>query len=273
MSAARVGGHSKRMRPGAIPSESKPGGITAAPLADAMSASSLSRLTMAGMTMPGVTTPAVTAVPAARAAGPVAVSALGRSATAGGSAADRAVTALYETQYRSLVRLAVLLVGDLRAAEDVVQESFAAMHQAWRRLRSQDAAVPFLHRTVVTRSRAIAPPPALAVPPRYEPPAAGPARRPLPTVPLGGGELASAPGPTSPTSPTGPGGTAQAPGAGAATGVIAALQQLPVLQREALALRLYLDLPDDRIAAAMQVSQASARQHVAGALAALRGVG
>jgi DNA-directed RNA polymerase specialized sigma24 family protein len=54
--------------------------------------------------------------------------------------------------------------------------------------------------------------------------------------------------------------------------VVAALQRLPVMQREALALRLYLDLPDDRIAAAMRVSHATARDHLAGGLAALRGV-
>ena len=48
-------------------------------------------------------------------------------ARAGGDA-DRAVTALYRTHYRSLVRLAVLLVRDIATAEDVVQDSFVAMH-------------------------------------------------------------------------------------------------------------------------------------------------
>ena len=56
------------------------------------------------------------------------------------------------------------------------------------------------------------------------------------------------------------------------SGVVAALQRLPAMQREALALRLYLDLPDDQIAAAMRVTSARARDHVAGALAALRGM-
>src|ERR1017187_8888411 len=40
--------------------------------------------------------------------------------------ADRAVTALYAEHYRSLVRLAVLLVRDMATAEEVVQESFVA---------------------------------------------------------------------------------------------------------------------------------------------------
>ena len=48
--------------------------------------------------------------------------------------ADRAVTALYSTHYRSLVRLAALLVRDVATAEEVVQDSFVAMHGGWRRL-------------------------------------------------------------------------------------------------------------------------------------------
>jgi DNA-directed RNA polymerase specialized sigma24 family protein len=56
------------------------------------------------------------------------------------------------------------------------------------------------------------------------------------------------------------------------SGVIPALQRLPGPQREALALRLYLDLPDEQIADAMQVSRAAARGHVNSGLAALRGV-
>ncbi len=64
------------------------------------------------------------------------------------------VTALYGSQYRSLVRLAVLLLGgDVRAAEEITQASFVALHGAWPRPRDRDAAVAFLHRAVVSRSR------------------------------------------------------------------------------------------------------------------------
>jgi DNA-directed RNA polymerase specialized sigma24 family protein len=198
-------------------------------------------------------------------AGPVSVSAPGRSAAAGESDADRAVSVLYGAQYRTLVRLAALLAGDLRTAEEVVQDSFAAMHRAWRRLRSHDAALSFLHRSVVTRCRTIAPEPGLAVPPRYAPP--------------GDGEVATAAQPGSRAAEPGAGAAERraalgaAPlGAGSRTGVIAALQALPAVQREALALRLYLDLPDDQVAAAMRVSQPTARAHIAAGLAALRGV-
>jgi DNA-directed RNA polymerase specialized sigma24 family protein len=233
--------------------------------------------------------------PAARPARPV--SALGRSAAAGGSDADRAVTAMYDSQYRTLVRLAVLLVGDLRTAEELVQESFAAMHHTWRRLRNRDAAVSFLHRSVVARSRLIGP--GLAVAPRYEAPSGEAGWQPLRAVPLGAGEPAGAAETAGAGTPAGagePAGAAETVGAGTPAGtgkppetgapadtgteagavtpagVVAALQRLPVMQREALALRLYLDLPDDQIAAAMRVSHAMARGHVAGGLAALHGM-
>ena len=38
---------------------------------------------------------------------------------------------VYQMHYRSLVRLAALLVSDLATAEDIVQDSFAAAHGIW----------------------------------------------------------------------------------------------------------------------------------------------
>ncbi len=69
--------------------------------------------------------------------------------------ADRAVTALYTTHYRSLVRLAALLVRDVATAEEVVQDSFVAMHGGWRRLRDSDKALSYLRQSVVNRSRSV----------------------------------------------------------------------------------------------------------------------
>jgi DNA-directed RNA polymerase specialized sigma24 family protein len=51
-----------------------------------------------------------------------------------GQDADSAVAALYRLHYRFLVGLAVLLVQDIATAEGLVQDSFVAMHSAWRRL-------------------------------------------------------------------------------------------------------------------------------------------
>jgi hypothetical protein len=266
-----VGGRRKRLRSGVIESESQPGG-GAARLAGAGPARSMS--------------PSLSSV-AAPAVGPVAglgpVSAHGSSAAGSESGADRAVTAMYRTQYRGLVRLAVLLVGELGPAEAVVQDAFAAMHREWRRLRSLDAALPFLYRSVVAGSRASAPAPVLAVAPRYAAPAgeaAGRDLRTLQAVPSRAAETAGATaaggmggmaGAGRAGLVAGPGGASE-PGAVEPPGVIPALQRLPGPQREALALRLYLDLRDDQIAAAMQVTRAAARDHVAGGLAALRGV-
>jgi len=64
-----------------------------------------------------------------------------------------AVTALYQMHYRSLVRLAALLVSDLATAEDIVQDSFAAMHATWHALPDTNAALCYLRRSVVRRSR------------------------------------------------------------------------------------------------------------------------
>src|SRR5712691_5009042 len=69
--------------------------------------------------------------------------------------ADRAVTALYSEHYRSLVRLAALLVRDVATAEEVVQDSFIAMHTAWRRIRDNDKALSYLRQSVVNRSRSV----------------------------------------------------------------------------------------------------------------------
>ena len=67
--------------------------------------------------------------------------------------ADRAVTAIYSEHYRSLVRLAAFLVRDTSTAEEVVQDSFVAMHGAWRGLRDSDKALSYLRQSVVNRSR------------------------------------------------------------------------------------------------------------------------
>jgi DNA-directed RNA polymerase specialized sigma24 family protein len=67
--------------------------------------------------------------------------------------ADRGVTALYREHYQSLVRLASFLVRDVATAEQVVQDSFVALHAAWRRLASGERALGYLRQSVVNRSR------------------------------------------------------------------------------------------------------------------------
>lgn len=69
--------------------------------------------------------------------------------------ADRAVTALYLTHYRPMVRLAAWLVRDLATAEEIVQASFVAVHAAWRRRPDADLGPSHLRRSVVERSRSL----------------------------------------------------------------------------------------------------------------------
>jgi len=69
---------------------------------------------------------------------------------------SRTVATLYQEHYLSLVRLAVLLVSDLATAEEIVQEAFADLHGTWRTLPGPDAALRYLRRSLIRRSRATA---------------------------------------------------------------------------------------------------------------------
>ena len=77
---------------------------------------------------------------------------------AGAEDVSGTVAALYAEHYRPLVRLAVLLVSDLAAAEEIVQEAFADLHGTWRTLPGPDAALRYLRRSLIRRSRSAAQP-------------------------------------------------------------------------------------------------------------------
>lgn len=156
--------------------------------------------------------------------------------------ADRAVTVLYAAHYRSLVRLAALLLRDVGAAEEVVQDSFVAMHDGWRRLRDNDKALSYLRQSVVNRSRSVL---------RHRVVVDRNAPKPPPDEP-----------------------SAEQ---GAITllersAVVTALRTLPARQREALVLRFYGDLSEAQIAAAMGISKGAVKSHTARAMTALRSV-
>jgi hypothetical protein len=65
-----------------------------------------------------------------------------------GRDADPAVTELYALHYRALVRLATLLLREVPAAEQVVQDSFLAMRDGWKRLRNPEIALAYLRQAV-----------------------------------------------------------------------------------------------------------------------------
>jgi RNA polymerase sigma-70 factor (sigma-E family) len=154
--------------------------------------------------------------------------------------ADEAVEQLYATHYRRLVRLSVLLVRDQETAEEVVQDSFVAMHGKWRTLREPDRGLAYLRQTVVNRSRSVLR--HRGVQARHAWPAPG-----------------------------------EAPAADAATWenvrrreVLDALQQLSQRQREVLALRYYLDLDEAAIADHLGISRGAVKSHASRGAAALR---
>jgi DNA-directed RNA polymerase specialized sigma24 family protein len=60
---------------------------------------------------------------------------------------------LFSQHYVALVRLTVVLLRDVTAAEEVVQDAFVALHR--RRLRDPDKALAYLRRAVVDGSRSV----------------------------------------------------------------------------------------------------------------------
>jgi RNA polymerase sigma-70 factor (sigma-E family) len=156
--------------------------------------------------------------------------------------ADVAITAMYDTEYRSLVRMSAMLLGDVASAEEIVQDSFIAVHAAWRGLRDIDKGVHYLRRTVMNRSRSLLR--HRAVVDKH--------------MPAGEPDMPSA--------------EQAAIARLQRAAVIAALRTLPTRQREALVLRYYLDLPEEQVAATMRISQGAVKSHTARGKAALRGI-
>jgi RNA polymerase sigma-70 factor (sigma-E family) len=154
--------------------------------------------------------------------------------------ADALVTEIYASHYKQLVRLALLLLKDLQTAEEVVQESFMAMHLAWRRLKDQDKALAYLRQTVVNRARSEL---------RHRkvvdlhPPKPAPDEPSAEHAAMVGFER---------------------------TAVVAALHLLPVRQREAVVLRYYGGFSEADIAQTMGISKGAVKSHTARAMAALR---
>ena len=152
------------------------------------------------------------------------------------------VTEIYDGEYKSLVRLAVLLVHDVPTAEEVVQDAFEAMHTALRRLRDSDKALSYLRQAVVNKSRSVL---------RHRTVVDKNAPKPAPDEP-------------------------SAEHAAMAlierTAVVAALRALPERQREAIVLRYYADFSEADIAAAMGISRGAVKSHTARGMTALRSI-
>jgi RNA polymerase sigma-70 factor (sigma-E family) len=165
---------------------------------------------------------------------------------AGQAAADqdavRSTAALYAAHYHSLVGLAVLLLRDVATAEEVVQDSFVAMHANWRRLRDSGKALSYLRQCVVNRSRSVL---------RHRIIVDRHALQLLPDMPSAEqGAMALL----------------------ERSEVIAALHRLSARQREAVVLRYYAEFSEAQIASAMGISRGAVKSHTARAISALRDV-
>jgi RNA polymerase sigma factor (sigma-70 family) len=76
-------------------------------------------------------------------------------ASAGARPADDLVERLFRAHSLTLVRTALLLVGDRGSAEDVVQEAFLGLYRSVHRLRDQDSALAYLRASVLNGCRSV----------------------------------------------------------------------------------------------------------------------
>jgi RNA polymerase sigma-70 factor (sigma-E family) len=163
----------------------------------------------------------------------------GLGSDAGPRERSAAVTALYAEHALGLIRLAHIMLGNPAAAEDVVQEAFCGLYRRWPHLRDQTRALGYVRSSVLNGCRSVL--------------------RQRSSL-----ELEEA---------------HQVPAASAESAlltdeqrreVLGALRALPHRQREVLALRFYLDLPDDEIAAAMGIGRGTVRSAAHRGLISLR---
>lgn len=161
------------------------------------------------------------------------------AADATGASVDH-LTETYQAHYRSLLRLAALLLDDLSSCEDVVQEAFIRVHAARRRVREPEKTLAYLRQTVVNLSRSTLKRRILGL--RLLP-------KPMP-------DMASA--------------EEGAYDALERDQLRSALRGLQRRQREVLVLRYYADLTETQVAEVLGVSLGSVKAYGSRGLAALR---
>jgi RNA polymerase sigma-70 factor (sigma-E family) len=156
------------------------------------------------------------------------------------------VTALYREHALGLIRLAVVMLGDRPAAEDVVQEAFCGLYRHWRSVTDPGKALAYVRSSVINGCRSVL---------RRRGRQAG--------APAGSAGLAGLAGP--------PGESAEATALTSEEHreVLAAVRRLPDRQREVLVLRFYLDLDEQEIAAALRISRGTVKSTTSRGIAAL----
>jgi RNA polymerase sigma-70 factor (sigma-E family) len=162
----------------------------------------------------------------------------------GGTAATEpdpaaAVTDLFRAHHLDLVRLALMLVGDVATAEDVVQDAFERLHSRWHRLRDPASGLAYARSSVLNGCRSVHRHAAMSR--RHAAVLAQP-----------------------------PAGSQDGAAAADDRGMLAtALRGLPRRQREVLVLRYYCDLDIAEIAATLRIGSSAVRSTMSRGLAAL----
>jgi len=145
---------------------------------------------------------------------------------------DAGLRELYERRHADMVRFAAFLTGDVSAAEDIAQEAFAKLFDAWDRIDDHGCVDAYLKATVVNlvrggqRKQAVAERRAtgrLAVVPSAEDDAVGEIRR---------------------------------------ERVLAAVSGLPLRQRACVVMRHWMRMTESEIATTLELSVGSVRTHI-----------
>jgi len=169
----------------------------------------------------------------------------GRIPSAGASLDSAAIAALFRDHHAELVRLALLMLGDLATAEDVVQDVYASLHRRSRaqgRAQTVEAPLPYVRAAVLNGCRSVL---------RRR----GIARRAHRASQSETPTLASA--------------ESEVILSEDRKQVLGALARLPRRRREVLVLRYYLGLSEAEIAAVLGISAGTVKSTAARALAAL----
>jgi RNA polymerase sigma-70 factor (sigma-E family) len=148
---------------------------------------------------------------------------------------------LHQEHYRPLVRLAYLLLGNRAVAEEVVQDAFVKLQLKWGGLRHPEKAPAYLRSAVLNGARSML--------------------RHRKVVDRHDARRTADPPWVDPET--------EAVAALEHDRIVAAMRRLPDRQREALALRYYLDLSEADMAKIMGVAPGSVKTHVHRGLASL----
>jgi RNA polymerase sigma-70 factor (sigma-E family) len=155
--------------------------------------------------------------------------------------AEVGVTALYQAHAMGLIRLAVVMLGERAAAEDVVQDAFSTLYRRWEHLTDTGKALSYVRSCTLNGCRSEL---------RRRIRSDRQAARTTTLADTASAEYAALVGEEH-------------------REVLAALRRLPARQREALVLRFYLELSETEAAAAMRVSQGTVKSTTSRALATL----